>query len=125
GEQDRQHHALGEGRVDHTDQHDHHADQGAEDPLAGVGHGSRYRVGGHEEHAEGEAAHYQVPVPGHGEHRVGGGADAVEQQAQTDHAQHHASNDAPGGDLGDQQDQAADGDGQRAGFTERTVNGAD
>jgi len=41
------------------------------------------------------------------------------------HAQHHAGDDAPGGNLAADQDDAADEDGQGAGFTDRAVNGAD
>src|SRR3990167_111542 len=125
GEQDRQHHAFREGWVDHTDHHHHHADQGTENPLAGIGHGRRHRVGGHKEHTERKTTHHQMPVPRHGKHRVGARAEHIEQQAKADHAQHHAGNDAPGGDFGNQQNAATNKDRQSAGFTHGTVNGAD
>ena len=78
GEQDRQHDALRERRVDHADQH-HITPISTPNQKRPVGHGRGHRVGGHEDHAEGEAAHHQVPVPGHGEHRVAVAADRVEQ----------------------------------------------
>src|SRR5690606_16852540 len=125
GEQDRQHHALGERRVDHADEHHHDTDQDAEYPLAGIGHGGGNRVGGHEDHAEGEPTGHHVPVPGHGEHRVGIRAYRVEQQTQHDHADHHPGDDAPGGNLGHQQYSTTDEDGQGTGFADGALHGAD
>ena len=122
GKQNCQHHALRECRVDDTNQDDHQTDQRTEDPLAGIGHGSRHRVSRHKDHAEGKAANHHVPVPRHTEHRVGVGADAVEQQAGGDHADHHASNDAPVGDLGHQQHRTTNEDGQCGHFTHGTLH---
>src|SRR5690606_21391795 len=48
-EEDREHHALRVGGIHHADQDREQADQEAEDPLAGVRLGGRYRIGGHED----------------------------------------------------------------------------
>src|SRR5210317_336142 len=66
GKQDRQHDALWKRRIDNPNQDSHQADQDAEGPFSGIGHRGRYRVGGHEYHAEGKTTGNQVPVPGHG-----------------------------------------------------------
>src|SRR5690554_5299901 len=123
-EQDGQHDAFREGRIDYPDQHGHHAHQDAEAPAAGVGHGCRHRVSRHEHHAEGKATHHQVPVSRHVKERVGVGADDVQQQGHTDHADHHATDNAVGGNLHGQQDQATDQNRNGGGFTHRTLNGA-
>src|SRR5690554_2076415 len=124
-EQDGQHDAFREGRVDYPDQHGHHAHQDAEAPAAGVGHGCRHWVRRHEHHTEGKTAHDQVPVCRHVEERVGVGTDDVQQQGHTDHADHHTTDDAVGGNLHGQQDQAADQNRDGGGFTHGTLDGAD
>ena len=125
GEQDGQHHAFRKGRVDDADHHHHHADQRAVDPLAGIGHRGRHRIGGHVHHAEGIAADHEMPVPGHGEHRIGVRTDPVEQRGKADHADHHAGDDAPGGDPHQHQNPAAGQDDQRAGLADRTRHQAE
>src|SRR5690554_1073508 len=124
-EQDRQHDAFRERRVARTDQHGHHAHQDAEAPATGVGHGGRHRVRGHKHHAEGKATHHQVPVCRYANHRVGFRTDDVQQQGHTDHADHHTTDDAVGGNLHGQQDQAADQNCDGGGFTHGTLDGAD
>src|SRR5690606_16774717 len=44
GEQNRQHDAFREGRIDGTDQHGHETDQDAESQAAGIGHRCGYRI---------------------------------------------------------------------------------
>src|SRR5690554_3759656 len=103
GEQNGQHNAFREGRVNHTDQYGHHTHQNAEAPATGVGHRSRHRVRSHEQHAKSEAAHDQMPVRPNIEERVGFRADHVEQQGGSDHADHNPAHNPPGRDLHDQQ----------------------
>src|SRR5690554_5655717 len=106
-EQDGQHDAFGERRVDHADQHRHHTHQNTEAPTAGVGHGGRHRVCSHKQHTEGKTAHDKVPVRGHIEHRVGFRTHHVEQQCRRNHADHHPTDNAIGGDLHGHKNQAA------------------
>src|SRR5690554_1065809 len=117
GEQNRQHDAFRECRVDDTNQHGHDADQNAEGPTAGIGHGSRHRVRGHKHHAEREATHYQVPVGRYVKHQIGIRTNDIQQQRHTDHSNQHTTNNPVGRNLHAQQNQAADQNCDGGGFT--------
>src|SRR5210317_2229486 len=70
GEQDGQHDALREGRVDDAYQPGHEADQQAVYPFACIGLGRADRVGCHECGAKCKATQNKMPLPWHGHHRV-------------------------------------------------------
>src|SRR5690554_1436982 len=122
GEQNGQHNTFREGRVDHTDENSHHADQDAKHPATGIGHRSGYRVCRHEHHAEGEATHNQVPVSRNGKHRISLGPDNVQQQRHTDHADQHTTDNTVGGNLHGQEDQTTNQYGNGGRLTHGTLN---
>src|SRR5690606_31262578 len=71
GEQNRQHDAFRECRVNHADQHSHDSDQYTEGPATGVCHSGRHWVRGHKHHTESKTTHDQMPVWRYRKHVVG------------------------------------------------------
>src|SRR5690606_29566533 len=124
-EQNRQHHAFRECRVHNADHHHHKADQSTKEPLTFVGHGRRYRIGGHKDHTEGKTTQNQVPVPGHGKQRIGVRTNAVEQQRGGHHADHHTGNNTPGSNPHGQQYRTTEKKVQCAGYTHGTLTSTD
>src|SRR5210317_1506978 len=70
GEQDGEHDALRERRIDDAYQPGHEADQQPVYPFARVGLGSADGIRRHERGAERETTQHHVPLPRHGHHRV-------------------------------------------------------